>query len=457
MNPGGVEGGNDVVVKQLGDGLVIRRGRKSDAAALQAFYAEILREPGDPPGPENPVGIWTCDLFTRPHPATGPRNLTIVEETSTGRIVSALCLIPQTWAYDGVEFGVGQVELVATDSAYRNRGLIREQMQFVHRRSKRNGHLVQVIEGIPYFYRQFGYEMCLPLLGFRGGPASSLPGPGPQRSGAGPGAGYRLRAAGEADIPFLREVYDRGRARSLVSSVWEDDVWRYQLAGHSPGSATGLEWRIIEDAGARRCGYLAYPPRFQEGAFNVVQLELAEEESWPALTPAILEYVREAGERCAEQSGEPFSTFRFMLGTEHPAYRATSAAMPISRPPYAWYVRVPDLPAFVRCIAPVLERRLAASEVAGYTGGLVLSFYLDGLRLVFEEGRVVRVGRRSRRSRDAAAARFPDLAFLQLLFGRRSLAELEDWYADCAVRNDEARLLIEALFPRRPSNTYSVG
>ena len=31
-------------------------------------------------------------------------------------------------------------------------------------------------------------------------------------------------------------------------------------------------------------------------------------------------------------------------------------------PPYAWYVRVPDLPRFIRRIAPALERRLAESS-----------------------------------------------------------------------------------------------
>ncbi len=206
-----------MVLKQLEDGLVIRHGRKSDAAAIQAFNAENLSDPDEPEGPENPVGIWTRDLFTRPHPTTGPRNFTIVEDTRATRIVSALGLIPQRWAYDGAEFGVGQVELVAIDPAYRNRGLIREQFGLVHRWSRRRGHLVQVVEGIPWFYRQFGYEMCVPLFGSRGGPASNLPGPGPQRSGV--GAGYRLRAAGKADIPFLREVYDRSRARSLVSSA----------------------------------------------------------------------------------------------------------------------------------------------------------------------------------------------------------------------------------------------
>ena len=34
-------------------------------------------------------------------------------------------------------------------------------------------------------------------------------------------------------------------------------------------------------------------------------------------------------------------------------------------PPYAWYVRVPDMPAFLRHIAPVLEARLGGIDHAG--------------------------------------------------------------------------------------------
>ncbi len=59
-------------------------------------------------------------------------------------------------------------------------------------------------------------------------------------------------------------------------------------------------------------------------------------------------------------------------------------------PPYAWYLRVPDVPAFIRHIAPVLERRLARSILTGYTGDLKVDFYNGGLRLHFEQGKIDR-------------------------------------------------------------------
>ena len=54
-------------------------------------------------------------------------------------------------------------------------------------------------------------------------------------------------------------------------------------------------------------------------------------------------------------------------------------------------------------------------------------------------------------------ARFPDLTLLQLLFGYRSLEELEYAFADCGAETHEARVLLNSLFPKQPSAVYTVG
>jgi hypothetical protein len=90
----------------------------------------------------------------------------VVTDTD-GRIISSLNLISQTWAYDGIPFAVGRPELVATLPEYRRRGLVRQQMALIHQKSAARGELVQAITGIPWYYRQFGYEMGLDLGGGR--------------------------------------------------------------------------------------------------------------------------------------------------------------------------------------------------------------------------------------------------------------------------------------------------
>ena len=63
---------------------------------------------------------WTRDLFETPHPTFRvERDVTVVEDTASGRIVSALFLIPQVWSYAGVSVKAGQPELIATHPDYR--------------------------------------------------------------------------------------------------------------------------------------------------------------------------------------------------------------------------------------------------------------------------------------------------------------------------------------------------
>ena len=108
-------------------------------------------------------------------------------------------------------------------------------------------------------------------------------------------------------------------------------------------------------------------------------------------------------------------------------------------------------------ISPALEARLAASVAAGWTGELKISFFRDGLRFRFDEGRLTQAAPMRPSQADPEDAGFPGLSFLQLLFGYRSLAELRQQYADCFAGGDEPAVLLDALFPKRASNVWPVA
>ena len=90
-------------------------------------------------------------------------------------------------------------------------------------------------------------------------------------------------------------------------------------------------------------------------------------------------------------------------------------------------------------------------------GELTISFYRSGLRLSLEGGQLARVEPWQPTPELRGSARFPDLTFLQLLLGYRSLEELKHAFADCATANDEARALLEILFPKRSSDVWPVS
>ena len=125
--------------------------------------------------------------------------------------------------------------------------------------------------------------------------------------------------------------------------------------------------------------------------------------------------------------------------------------------PYAWYIRVPHIPAFLKQVSPALERRLAESVMAGHSGELKLSFYRSGVRLVFEQGHITAIDPWKPTPDDGGNAAFPNLTFLQLLFGYRSMDELRQAFADCWAGGNAARALLDALFPKRNSDVWPIS
>ncbi len=447
-----VEGYPALLPRDLGGGLVMRRSVAADAQAIADFNAWVQ---GDPAAPHPVEGetYWALDLLRGNHPTFREDDFTIVEDTQAGKIVSVTNLIDQVWSYGGIPFGVGRPESVGTLPEHRNRGLVRAQFDVLHAWSAERGHLVQGITGIPYYYRQFGYEMALDLSGGRIGYGQTIP-----ALKAGEVEAYRFRAVTEADLSFILQVDGHAAQRLLVACIRDAALWRYEIFGKSEKNLTRLEWRIIETAGGEPVGYLGHGFKLDgDGALQMPVCELKPGASWLAVAPALLRYLKRTGERYAAQAGKSLNEIYAALGSSHPLWAAVRGRLPKVARPYAWYLRAPDLPTFLRHIAPVLEARLARSIAPGHTGELRLSLYRRGVRLAFDAGRLATAEAWRPRHEDPGSAAFPGLTFLQLLFGYRTLDELQTAFTDCWVEDDDSRALIEAIFPKQPSAVWAVS
>ena len=441
------------MIRELGDGLVLRRGRMADADQLADFNARVH---GEEDSPDPAIAAWTRDLLAGTHPTFPAEDFLIIEEAATGRIISSLCLISQTWSYGGVPFGVGRPELVGTAPDYRRKGLVRIQFEEIHRWSAARGELVQGITGIPWYYRQFGYEYALGLDGGMGTLRALLPPPEPA-----PDQRFHLRPATVADIPFLMRVERCAAERALVAAERDAALWRYEL--HGRNVAVGVRrCFVLERADGERAGYLSLVHQHEPAMVAVVRFELAPGTAWPLVVDPVLRFLHGQGITAEQHGNSRFERLDFRLEREHPWYQAARQVLVRTIPSYAWYIRVPDLSAFLTRITPALEARLAASDLAGHSGTLLLDFFRMAVRLVFAEGRLTVMpmpkGSDSDDDDDVPRARFPDLTFLQLLFGLRSLDELSAWYPDCSLSSPDpvVRALLLTLFPKRPSHVWPI-
>jgi hypothetical protein len=447
--------GNDLAMPiNLGDGLVLRRASRQDAPGLADFNAAIHSDEG-PEKPDERVWAWTHDLLAKPHPLFDPADFTIVEQVATGKIVSSMNLIPQTWTYAGVPFQVGRPELVGTLPEFRNRGLVRRQFEIIHRWSAERGDKIQAITGIPYYYRLFGYEMAMNLSGGRAGFPVQIP-----RLKDGASEPYHIRQAAEDDIPLLTRLIAIGDARSLVACVWDEALWRYELNGKSEKNVNRQEILVIETPDGKPCGMFAHPP-YNWGEMMVLQwYEILPEYSWLHITPTVIRYLENAHAKYppAHAEKKPFGAFGFWLGEDHPVYHVIPDSLPRVRKPYAWYLRVQDVAGFLRMVIPALEKRLAVSSMSGYSGTIRLTFYREGVRMVFEQGKITAVEAwEPTPVGHTGEAAFPPHTFLQLLFGYRSMEMLKNSFADVWTDKDEFHVLLDALFPRQPSSLWPVS
>jgi predicted N-acetyltransferase YhbS len=448
---------DDGYTRDLGDGLTLRWTTPDDVERVAALYAQVFRPSADAPL-NTRIAAWARDMFSGRHPHIGQCDFAVVEQTATGAIVASTCLLRYPIAYEGALIPFGRPEVVATLPEYRNRGLVRAIFTLIHARSEARGDLAQGITGIPYYYRQFGYEYAVSA-----GTALTVYYPAIPELKNDATEPYTLRPATREDVPLLLRLWEREHSGSAISTPLDTGYLRWAMEGMRAESLAHWRLYLIVDARGRADGYLQLVPGRWGPEVNVGGLMVEEGTPLTAVLPSVLRGVRALGETTVPMPNRPSmpppGAVRFQVHDAHPLVGALSEIAPVTvaRPyspyPYPWYIRVPDLPRFIQRVAPALERRLAASAQAGYSGELTLDFYRSGLRLAFEGGRLVTADDWRPPLWVEAKAGFPPLVFLQLLCGYRSLSDLREVYPDVWAEGEAAPLL-DALFPRRTSSLY---
>ena len=378
-----------------------------------------------------PMGHRVREWFRADFPGDHRDRLAVAEHD--GRLVAAAALLPLPFVYRGVPLDGAYWEAVATDEAYRRRGLCR---RLFKRLTPAMGPDAIFVWGATWLYRRFGYHPALRRYGDLDAHARIV------RVADLSASTLDVRPAVPDDAPFLARLRSAADARSVVSAPVPEASWRHDLrpdrtvAGRGE---TGLnrwqEWRVLEREG-RPVGYFMHDPW---DLACLMELEIVPgSTTWREATAAAVRATADFPPSPSFPAGEVRAT----LPDSHPAVAAWPAAFGrASRHPDV-AVRIPDAAGFLRKIAPALERTLAASPLAGWTGELTFSRIEDGVRVRFEAGRVREV---APFAGEARAILMPG-RFEALALGYRAVARILDEDADCRA-DEEAEAVLGALFP----------
>ncbi|KAG0048426.1 hypothetical protein BGZ83_006610 [Gryganskiella cystojenkinii] len=266
----------------LGNGKIMRWSTAADTENMQKLLSEAFRwlPVGDPmspfeiPGPNAFIKSATRLLMSGKSAAMSEYDFALVEDKSravdANPIVACVGLHRIKAHYGSVDVYFGKPELIATDAAYRNQGLVRKLLfEMIHPESEARGDVLQVIPGIPYFYRQFGYEysLCNPAA-FTVEKANQIPPLDPRKAVEGQEP-FTLRRATVEDIPLLTRLSTPANRHTsaIVGQHYTREYWQYTVHDiiqmkESRFDADRETSIIVETATGKEVGFTIVSSRF---------------------------------------------------------------------------------------------------------------------------------------------------------------------------------------------------
>jgi hypothetical protein len=322
-------------------GYTIRTGTAADVAAVVEFHAART---GAADGED-------FDLVAR-DPGAGPAWSALAVHDATDTIAASLTLLDEQVGVGDTMIPAGQVEMVASDAEHEGRGLVRALMEWSELESRRRGHLIQPMIGIPYFYRQFGYVYSAPLTPW----ADVLDIPEPA------GRSCTVRRAHRGDTAAIQSLIEQAHRSVMVTMA---------------PSTRCIGW-IIERSGSdswvvERHGHIVGFGRSLPATEGHAVGDLVGDDDAAA---ALCRHLGAGGLRAQPRPG-----------TSHGG--APAWLRPIDDPHADWLLaRVPDVTALLERLRPELQRRLDAGGLDRLPERLLISSYRTHVVAEIADGRL---------------------------------------------------------------------
>jgi predicted acetyltransferase len=366
-----------------------------------------------------------------------------IRDTDKGMIVSAMNAIPSTWAYEGVPLRNLELGWVGTLKEYRKRGLVRALYSHFYSLLEDGKYDISVIQGIPHYYRQFGYEFILPL----GRRVTLSPHLVPKISeGTEPSfMKMSVREAVESDLDEMIRLYDNHNQRLLVYSKRSRELWELQerIKREFENDFTTM---VVEEEG-RIDGYFRYGLRkgakdeYQERVLYVNESSVSSYDG----VMRVLHYLRQEtlqSQACRIE----------LVGPDQNSL--CKMAQDLGGKSLMWWkfqIRIPNIVRLLRKISPVLERRLKGTMFHGLTYDLLLNTHRNCYLLRFKKGKISEVQDLGmQETGEKREFRAPPHDLVKLILGDSSIDELNRADIDFLV-DGRIRSLVQTLFPKRVS------
>ncbi len=361
-----------------------------------------------------------------------------LKDTDKGEIVCSLNAIPCQWLYEDALLNNLELGWVGTRKEYRKRGLVRILYSYFEDILLKGDYHISTIQGIPYFYRQFGYDFLLPMGRQVSLHVSQIPDRENHK--------FSFRTATTEDLEEQMRLYKEHNSSLLVTVNRSRELWELQEKSKKRYEDE-FESLIIESDrsidGYLRLKFDGKPEdENHKKALTVIEGHVVSYEG-------VLDTLSLLKNKAIDYGA---SQVRLMTPAASNIHRIAKDYGGVTKDWWKYQLRIPDMVKLLFQIKPVLERRLVGTMFHNTSRTLWLNTYQRCYSLEFENGKVTSIediGFQDGRQYSEVRSSHENL--VRLIFGEFDIDELNRHDIDFIV-SGPTRTFLQTLFPKNESH-----
>ncbi len=363
-----------------------------------------------------------------------------IRNLDKGIIVSAASAIPSVWMYEAIPLSNLELGWVGTLKEYRRKGLVRALYTHFEEILQRGEYHISTIMGIPYYYRQFGYDFILPMDRTVQLRVDQIPVPNAEARKS-----IVFREANQDDIPNLMHLYDAHSRKMLVHAARTKGLWELQERFHREFEQE-FKTMVLERDG-RVVGYFRLCVRgVKKQAPQGLWLSVME--SSITTFDDVLQTLQYLRGRAAEEKTSRIDLVGPAVNNLCRVAQNLGGNVDIG---WKYQIRIPNMTRFLEQIRPALENRLIGTMFEGMTRELAINTYEHCYVLSFVNGKLASVKDIGMQEvGEYRNFRAPPNDLVRLVLGDYNTEELRSQNIDFIV-SKELKPLVETLFPKKNS------
>ncbi len=360
-----------------------------------------------------------------------------IEDDKFNKAVSSICLVKKTWIFAGLPINIAEMEFVGTLKEYRGNKLVGIQNDFYNEIMRKEDLVLSYIEGIPHYYRRFGYEYCLPLLG-----------------------GCLLDTINIENNPY-DDLIDNNRnikIEDYKSDYATDIINLYHKTNKELNIYTKPDPLMI-DYHIKSYGYNLYGNKafvLKENAQIIGYFRIDYEnplyryDQYPNIFEAyipdfhcsmsVLKFIKSV------LLNEKSNKLVIDISTQSPLYKTALILGANKINQYGYQVYIPDVSQFLYTIKSILEERLKKSIFYNLSLYMYLSVYHKNWKITFDNGKLSDICE-VEDINENCILRMKEQMLPKLFLGDNTIGEIQSLYPDTHV-SKSIKPVVGVLFPK---------